>query len=154
MRALLQRVTEAGIGLVDEDGSEAFLISIGPGLVVLVCTEKADTPETAEYFARKISNLRVFEDADGKTNLSIKDVGGEALVVSQFTLAADWKKGNRPGFSNAADPDFAERIYLHLVDALKREGVPVKTGKFRSHMRINLINDGPFTLWMQSDEDK
>ncbi len=151
MRALLQRVTEARVGLVGDGGAAEDLAAIGRGLVVLVCTEKQDGEDAAAYFARKIANLRVFEDDRGKTNLSIRDVAGEALVVSQFTLAADWKKGNRPGFSGAADPETAERLYMKLVDNLRAEGVAVQTGKFRSHMRIHLVNDGPFTLWMQSD---
>lgn len=112
MRALLQRVTAAGVSLVDDAGVETPLATIGPGLVVLICAEPADTDETAQFFARKVANMRVFEDADGKTNLSIQDVGGQALVISQFTLAADWKRGNRPGFSGAADPETAERLYL------------------------------------------
>ncbi|MEK9673566.1 MAG: D-aminoacyl-tRNA deacylase [Rhodospirillaceae bacterium] len=152
MRALLQRVTRADVGLVGDDGAETPLAAIGPGLVVLVCAEKQDTDETAEFFARKISDLRVFEDDQGKTNLSIKDVGGELLAISQFTLAAEWKKGNRPGFSNAAPPDMAEPLYGRFIEFLKAEGVPVKCGQFRSHMRIDLVNDGPFTLWMSSDD--
>ncbi|MAN78919.1 MAG: D-tyrosyl-tRNA(Tyr) deacylase [Rhodospirillaceae bacterium] len=151
MRALLQRVTEAEVSVVDDTGAEAPLAAIGPGLVVLICAEPADTEETAQYFARKVANMRMFEDVDGKTNLSIQDVGGEALVISQFTLAADWKKGNRPGFSGAADPATAERLYLAFVDYLKTEGVEAATGQFRSHMRVRLANDGPFTIWMDSD---
>ncbi|UTW52346.1 D-tyrosyl-tRNA(Tyr) deacylase [bacterium SCSIO 12827] len=151
MRALLQRVTAAGVSLVDDAGAETPLATIGPGLVVLVCAEPKDTDETAQFFARKIANMRMFEDAEGKTNLSIQDVGGQALVVSQFTLAADWKRGNRPGFSGAADPETAERLYLAFVENLKAEGVEVVTGQFRSHMRVTLTNDGPFTIWMDSD---
>jgi len=151
MRALLQRVTEARVSLVDDGGTETPLAAIGPGLVVLVCAEPADTDETAQFFARKVANMRMFEDAEGKTNLSIQDVGGQALVISQFTLAADWKRGNRPGFSGAADPQTAERLYLKFVDFLRAEGVDAATGKFRSHMRVSLTNDGPFTIWMDSD---
>tara|TARA_R110002072_G_scaffold114651_3_gene244762 strand:+ start:4002 stop:4457 length:456 start_codon:yes stop_codon:yes gene_type:complete len=151
MRALLQRVTAAGVSLVDDAGAETPLAAIGPGLVVLVCAEPKDTDETAQYFARKVANMRVFKDAEGKTNLSVQDVGGQALVISQFTLAADWKRGNRPGFSGAADPQTAERLYLAFADHLKAEGVEVATGRFRSHMRVNLTNDGPFTIWMDSD---
>ncbi|MEP0340117.1 MAG: D-aminoacyl-tRNA deacylase [Alphaproteobacteria bacterium] len=151
MRALLQRVTAAGVSLVDDAGVETPLATIGPGLVVLICAEPADTDETAQYFARKVANMRMFEDADGKTNLSIQDVGGQALVISQFTLAADWKRGNRPGFSGAADPETAERLYLKFVDFLRVEGVDAATGRFRSHMRVTLTNDGPFTIWMDSD---
>ena len=143
MRALLQRVTEASVSLEGEGFSQ-----IGPGLVVLVCTEKGDDEAAADYFARKITNMRLFADGDGKTNLSILDVGGEALVISQFTLAADWRKGNRPGFSAAADPETAQRLYKYLCQRLAGEGVPVMTGKFRSHMAVSLVNDGPMTIWM------
>ena len=147
MRALLQRVTEASVSL---EGNE--LSAIGPGMVVLVCTEKDDTDEDADFFARKIANMRMFADADGKTNLSILDVGGEVLVISQFTLAANWRKGNRPGFSAAADPDKAERHYEYFAKQLAGEGVAVKTGQFRSHMAVSLVNDGPFTIWMDGAE--
>ena len=147
MRALLQRVTEASVSLEGEVFSQ-----IGPGLVVLVCTEKGDDEAAADYFARKIANMRLFADGDGKTNLSILDVGGEALVISQFTLAADWRKGNRPGFSAAADPETAQRLYKYLCQRLAGEGVPVTTGKFRSHMAVSLVNDGPMTIWMDGGE--
>jgi len=147
MKALLQRVAEARVDLEAET-----IARIGPGLVVLICTEKPDTEAEAEHFARKIANMRIFADEDGKTNLSVKDVGGQALVVSQFTLAADWKKGNRPSFSAAADPETAERLYQYFVGKLRAEGVPVETGRFRSHMQIHLVNDGPVTIWMDSGE--
>ncbi len=147
MRVLLQRVTEASVAI---DGD--ILSAIGPGLVVLVCTEKGDEETDADFFARKIANIRLFADAHGKTNLSILDIGGEALVISQFTLAADWRKGNRPGFSAAADPESAERIYEYLCKQLAAEGVPVKTGRFRSHMAVSLVNDGPMTIWMDGGE--
>ena len=145
MRALLQRVSEASVSLEGE-----VLSAIGPGLVVLVCAEKGDDEAQAGFFARKIAKMRLFADAGGKTNLSILDVGGEALVISQFTLAADWRKGNRPGFSAAADPETAERLYEYLCKQLAAEGVPVKTGRFRSHMAVSLVNDGPMTIWMDS----
>ncbi len=147
MKVLLQRVSEAGVSLEGETIAE-----IGPGMVVLVCTEKDDSDADADYFARKVANIRLFADEDGKTNLSILDVGGEALVISQFTLAADWKKGNRPGFSRVADPETAERHYEYFCKQLDQEGVPVKTGKFRSHMAVSLTNDGPMTIWMDSKE--
>ena len=147
MRALLQRVSEASVSLEGE-----VLSTIGPGLVVLVCTEKGDDEAQADFFARKIAKMRLFADADGKTNLAILDVGGEALIISQFTLAADWRKGNRPGFSAAADPETAERLYEYLCRQLAAEGVPVKTGRFRSHMAVSLVNDGPMTIWMDSRE--
>ena len=146
MKALLQRVSEASVGL---DGET--IAAIGQGLLVLVCTEREDGEAQADFFARKIANIRLFADADGKTNLSILDVGGEALVISQFTLAADWRKGNRPGFSRVADPETAEKHYEYFCKQLAAEGVPVKTGKFRSHMAVNLVNDGPMTLWMDSN---
>ena len=147
MRALLQRVSEASVSLEGE-----VLSAIGPGLVVLVCAEKGDDEAQAGFFARKIANMRLFADAGGKTNLAILDVGGEALIISQFTLAADWRKGNRPGFSAAADPETAERLYEYLCKQLAAEGVPVKTGRFRSHMAVSLVNDGPMTIWMDSGE--
>ena len=145
MRVLLQRVSEASVAIEGE-----ILSAIGPGLLVLICTEKGDDEADADFFARKIANIRLFADADGKTNLSILDVGGAALVISQFTLAADWRKGNRPGFSAAADPETAERIYEYLCKQLAAEGVPLKTGRFRSHMAVSLVNDGPMTIWMGS----
>ena len=127
-----------------------MLSAIGAGLVVLVCTDREDIDEDADFFARKIANMRLFADEEGKTNLSILDVGGEALVISQFTLAANWRKGNRPGFSAAADPEQAEKHYQYFCNQLAAEGVPVKTGKFRSHMAVSLVNDGPLTIWMDS----
>ena len=145
MKALLQRVSEASVSLEGD-----VLSAIGPGLVVLVCTDREDTDADADFFARKIANMRLFADADGKSNLSLLDVGGEALVISQFTLAANWRKGNRPGFSAAADPEMAEKHYEYFCKRLAAEGVPVKTGKFRSHMAVSLVNDGPVTIWMDS----
>ena len=145
MRALLQRVTEASVTVDGEAVGE-----IGPGLVVLLCAEKGDAEDECAYFARKIADMRVFADADGKTNLSINDVSGAVLVVSQFTLAAEWRKGNRPGFSRAADPDTAERLYNHFCACLRGEGVPVETGRFGAMMQVSLTNDGPITIWMDS----
>ena len=147
MRALLQRVSEASVSLEGE-----VLAAIGPGLVVLVCAEKGDDEAQAGFFARKIANMRLFADAGGKTNLAILDVGGEALVISQFTLAADWRRGNRPGFSAAADPETAQRLYDYLCKQLAAEGVPVKTGRFRSHMAVSLVNDGPMTILIDTDD--
>ena len=147
MKALLQRVSQASVGLAGDT-----IAAIGPGLVVLVCAEKTDGEGDADFFARKIASMRLFADAAGKTNLSLKDVKGEALVISQFTLIADWRKGNRPSFSDAADPETAERLYLYFCEKLKAEGVPVKTGKFRSNMQVSLVNDGPVTIWMDGGE--
>jgi D-tyrosyl-tRNA(Tyr) deacylase len=147
MKAVLQRVAEARVDLKDE-----AVAAIGPGLVVLVCAEKTDAEADADFFARKIAHMRLFADTEGKTNLSLKDVQGEALVISQFTLAAEWRKGNRPGFSAAADPETAERLYEYFCGKLVAEGVPVKKGRFRSHMRVALVNDGPMTIWMDGGD--
>jgi len=149
MKALLQRVTEARAIWVDTGD---VLGEIGPGLAVLVCTEPGDGNDEVAFFARKVVNMRLFEDEQGKMNRSILDVGGSVLVVSQFTLIADWHKGNRPSFSAAADPEMAEDIYEKLVTAIEALGVPVATGRFRSHMQIELTNDGPVTIWMDSSD--
>lgn len=146
MRVVLQRVTEASVSINGE-----VLSAIGPGILALVCIEKGDDEAQADFFARKVANIRMFADVDGKTNLSILDTGGETLIISQFTLAADWRKGNRPGFSNSADPETAERLYEYLCKQLAAEGVPLKFGRFRSHMLVSLVNDGPMTIWMDSD---
>ena len=146
MRALLQRVKEASVTV---DGETVG--AIGPGLVVLHCVEQGDGPEQVDYLARKIANLRIFADDAGKTNRSVLDIGGAALVVSQFTLAADWKKGNRPGFSRAAAPDLAEALYNYFCRALEGYGVPVETGRFAASMQVSLVNDGPFTIWMDTE---
>jgi len=149
VKALLQRVSKARAILVDTGD---VLGGIGPGLTVLVCSDPDDGLEEVEFFARKIVNMRLFEDDDGKMNRSVLDVGGAILVVSQFTLAAEWRKGNRPSFSNAAAPELAETLYGKLVTAISELGVPVQTGRFRSHMQIDLINDGPVTIWMNSKD--
>ena len=147
MRVLVQRVSEAEVRV----GGET-VACIGPGLLVFVCAMAGDGEEEAAYLARKIARLRMFADEAGKTNLSLGEVGGAALVVSQFTLAAEWRKGNRPGFSRAAEPKMAEALYEHFCDRLAAEGVPVKTGQFGAMMKVNLVNDGPFTMWMDSDQ--
>lgn len=147
MRALLQRVTEAAVVVDDETVG-----TIGPGLLVLLCAEHGDTEDEARYFAGKIARMRLFPDEAGKTNLSVLDGKGSALVVSQFTLAADWRKGNRPGFSRAAAPDVAKALYERFCALLADEGVPVETGRFAASMTVSLVNDGPFTIWMDSRE--
>lgn len=156
---LIQRVTEAAVrvdhtvhGRPMEDPIEAPVGAIGPGLLVLVCAMKGDADEDAEFLARKIAALRIFADDNGKMNRSLRDVGGGALVVSQFTLAAEWRKGNRPGFSSAADPVEGARLYDLFCDALRRQEVPVETGTFTAHMHVSLVNDGPVTIWMDSRE--
>jgi D-tyrosyl-tRNA(Tyr) deacylase len=145
MRILLQRVTEASVSIEEEVFS-----SIGSGLLALVCIEKGDDEAQIESFAHKVANIRLFTDDKGKVNLSILDTGGETLVISQFTLAANLKKGNRPGFSNSADPEVAEHLCDLFCKQLAAEGVPLKVGKFRSHMSVSLVNDGPMTIWMDS----
>jgi len=147
MRTLIQRVSEASV-VVDGD----TIGHIGNGLLVLVCAMGGDTDEQAEYLARKVANLRIFEDEQGKMNRSIQEVGGAALVVSQFTLAADTSRGNRPGFSSAARPEDGERLYQRFCDLLSDHGVPVQTGQFGADMKVKLVNDGPVTIWLDTAE--
>lgn len=146
MRVVIQRVQEASVSVGGEE-----IAAIGPGLLILICAVRGDGEAQAGFLAGKIAKLRIFADDEGKTNLSVRDVGGEALVVSQFTLAADWRKGNRPGFSKAAAPDEGARLYDHFCQALAGEGVPVKTGRFGALMQVSLVNDGPFTLSLDTD---
>lgn len=145
MRAVLQRVTEARVQV---DGK--LIGETGKGFLILVCAMGGDSEVQAEKLAAKVAKLRVFKDEQGKMNLSIRDIGGGALVVSQFTLAADLR-GNRPGFSTAAPPAEGERLYLHFSQALEREGVPVANGQFGADMAVSLVNDGPVTIWMDTD---
>ncbi|GAA0289938.1 D-aminoacyl-tRNA deacylase [Rhodovulum strictum] len=145
MRALVQRVSEAAVRV---DGE--VLGQIGPGLMILVCAMTADTEAEAEKLAARIARMRIFRDADGKMNLSVLDTGGAALVISQFTLAADTSRGNRPGFSAAAPPEQGERLYEHFVRALAAQGVPVAKGRFGADMKVSLVNDGPVTIWIES----
>ena len=146
MRALLQRVTQAEVRV---DG--ALIGATGPGFLILVCAMAGDTEAQAEKLAAKIAKLRVFKDDQGKMNLSVRDIGGGALVVSQFTLAADLR-GNRPGFSTAAPPDVGQALYLHFARALAEQGIPVETGQFGADMAVSLLNDGPVTIWMDTDQ--
>ena len=145
MKTLVQRVSEAAVTV---EGRE--LGAIGPGLLVLVCAVRGDGEEQAAHLARKIAALRIFEDEAGKMNRSLLDVGGSALVVSQFTLAADLSRGNRPGFSRAAPPEEAKALYERFAVLLGGHGVPVETGEFGAHMAVRLINDGPVTIWMDT----
>ena len=147
MRTLIQRVSEASV-VVDGD----TISQIDNGLLVLVCAMSGDTDEQAEYLARKVANLRIFDDEQGKMNRSIQDIDGAALVVSQFTLAADTSRGNRPGFSSAARPEDGERLYQRFCDLLSDHGVPVQTGKFGADMKVRLVNDGPVTIWLDTQE--
>ncbi len=145
MRALLQRVSEASVTVEGERIAE-----IGPGLLILVCAMQGDTEEAARRLAAKVARLRIFRDAEGRMNLSVRDAGGAALVVSQFTLAADTARGNRPGFSQAAPPEEGERLYKLFAEALAGEGLPVQTGRFGADMKVALVNDGPVTIWLEA----
>ncbi|SLN32740.1 D-tyrosyl-tRNA(Tyr) deacylase [Roseovarius litorisediminis] len=145
MRALLQRVTHASVRV---DGQ--VIGKTGPGLLVLICAMQGDTPAQAERLAAKIAKLRIFKDEADKMNHSVLDAGGSALVISQFTLAADTSRGNRPGFSSAASPETGKQLYLYFADQLAAQGVPVETGKFGADMKVELLNDGPVTIWMES----
>ena len=125
---------------------------IGAGLLVLLGIGPDDDDATVDALARRVTELRIFDDADGRTNLSLADVGGAALVVSQFTLYADTRRGRRPGFTGAAAPKLAERLYLRFADALRDLGVEVATGRFGAVMAVELVNDGPFTIWLDTAE--
>jgi len=146
MRALLQRVSSAK---VEVDG--VIVGQCGQGLLILICAMDGDTDDRAEALAQKISKLRIFKDEDGKMNRSVLDIGGSALVVSQFTLAADTKRGNRPGFSSAAPPALGEKLYEHFARCLRKLGVSVETGTFGADMQVSLTNDGPVTIWLDQD---
>lgn len=145
MRALIQRVTEARVAVAGET-----LGAIGGGLLVLVCAMQGDVEDDARTLAAKIAKLRIFRDHAGRMNLSVRDAGGGVLVVSQFTLAADTSRGNRPGFSNAAPPDLGQHLYEHFSDQLAAEGLAVERGRFGADMAVHLINDGPVTIWMDT----
>ncbi|TCO72993.1 D-aminoacyl-tRNA deacylase [Rhodovulum euryhalinum] len=145
MRALVQRVSEAAVRV---DGE--VLGQIGPGLMILVCAMANDTEAEAEKLAARIARMRIFRDSAGKMNLSLLDTGGAALVISQFTLAADTSRGNRPGFSAAAPPDRGEGLYTHFAGALAAQGVAVATGRFGADMKVALVNDGPVTIWIEA----
>jgi D-tyrosyl-tRNA(Tyr) deacylase len=144
MRAVIQRVSEARAVVGDETVGE-----IGPGLCILLGVGNSDNEDRASQLARKIANLRIFEDAEGKMNRSATDAGGAFLVVSQFTLYGDCRKGNRPSFTDAAPPAEAERLYVHFTDQLRQSGAPVTTGRFQAHMKLALVNDGPVTIVLE-----
>lgn len=145
MRALLQRTTGARVRV---DG--ATVGEIGKGLVVLLGVGPGDDEAVADALARRVAELRIFDDAGGRTNLSLLDVGGAALVVSQFTLYADTRRGRRPGFTGAAAPELAQRLYGRFVGALDALGVATATGRFGEVMAVELVNDGPFTIWLDT----
>ena len=145
MRAVVQRVSESSVAVGPE-----VVGRIGRGLLVLLGVAKTDTERESDYLAEKIVNLRIFEDEGGRLNRSLIEVGGEVLIVSQFTLLADCRKGRRPSFTAAADPDQANRLYEHFVKRTAAAGVPVKTGRFQALMQVTLVNDGPVTLIIES----
>ncbi len=146
MRAIIQKVTQASVVVDEEKISE-----INDGYLILLAVKETDTDEDLAYIQRKISNLRIFEDEEGKLNLSLKDKGGEILLVSQFTLYGDVRKGNRPSFTQSANLDKANDYYLKLRDNLIGEGFKVETGKFQAHMQVSLTNDGPVTIILDSE---
>jgi D-tyrosyl-tRNA(Tyr) deacylase len=147
VRALLQRTTAARVRVDGETVGE-----IGPGLVVLLGVGPDDDEATADVLARRVTELRIFDDAEGRTNLSLIDTGGAVLVVSQFTLYADTRRGRRPGFTGAAPPELAERLYERFAEALRGLSVAVATGRFGAVMAVELVNDGPFTIWLDTAE--
>ena len=128
--------------------------SIGPGLLVLLGVGRGDTEEDAAYLVEKVVNLRIFSDAEGKFNLSALEVRGELLLVSQFTLYADTRKGRRPSFTDAAGPEVAEAMFQRLVEVFRATGLKVATGRFQAHMLVNLVNDGPVTIFLDSVEQR
>ena len=141
MKLVIQRVKHASVTV---DGNVTG--KIGKGFLVLIGIANSDTKEIADQYLKKLLNLRIFEDENGKTNLSLKDVNGELLLVSQFTLYADCRKGNRPSFINAGAPDMAEALYEYMIEACRKEIPVVETGIFGADMQVELLNDGPFTI--------
>ncbi len=149
MKAVIQRVREAK---VEVDGKTVG--QIGKGILLLLGVEKGDGERDADWLAEKIGNLRIFEDEAGKMNLSVKEIAGELLTVSQFTLAGNCAKGRRPSFDSAAPPEEANRLYEYFVGELRRLGLPVETGVFQAMMQVSLINDGPVTFILESPAKK
>ena len=156
MRIVLQRVSHGSVDVLDEETGKRDLTfepqTIGQGYVLLVGVSDTDGDEQIAWLVHKIANLRVFEDENGKMNLSIGSVGGSILSISQFTLFADVHKGNRPSFIKAGAPDHAKQVWLRFNDALRAEGLDVKEGRFGAHMRVDIANDGPVTIVMDTDE--
>jgi D-tyrosyl-tRNA(Tyr) deacylase len=147
MRVLLQRVESASVEVERER-----IAAIGQGLLVLLGVAGSDDDSTADQLAARVAALRIFRDEDGRTNRSVVEVGGSALVVSQFTLYADTSRGRRPGFTDAGPPELAERLYRRFAEALQAAGIEdVELGAFGSEMRVELVNDGPFTIWLDTD---
>ena len=146
MRALIQRVTEAKVSV-----DESTIVSIRKGLLAFVGISRTDTTLDADYVLGKVLGLRIFPDDDGKMNRNVEEAGGALLVVSQFTLYGDCRKGRRPSFDNAAPPEQALALYNYLVESARRGPVRVETGVFQAHMQVHLINDGPVTIWIESE---
>ncbi len=144
MRALIQRVKSGKVSIEDRT-----IVSIGPGLVILLGIGQGDGEAQANFLAEKIASMRIFEDELGKFNLSILDKGGEAVVVSQFTLYADTRKGRRPSFTEAAAPEIAAPLVEKFSEVLRRKGIPTQTGVFGAHMLVEIENDGPVTIWLE-----
>ncbi len=141
MKIVVQRVKNASVKIDDRIYSQ-----INAGMLILFCAEKGDTEDKLNWMANKVMSLRIFEDENGKMNKSIKDINGDILVVSQFTLAADCKKGTRPSFDNAENPDAAKNLYEKFLNILKEDGINIKTGVFAAMMDVSLVNDGPVTF--------
>ena len=146
MRALIQRVSEAYV-VIEGD----VVGKIGEGLLILVCAMRGDDEAVGSKLAQKISKLRIFRDDQGRMNRSLQNIGGSALIVSQFTLGADTSRGNRPGFSMSAAPDEGQRLYEAFVEDFKALGIPIETGQFGADMKVSLVNDGPVTIWMDTE---
>ena len=147
MKFVIQRVTDAKVSV---DGK--VVGKIGKGFMVLIGIAGTDTVEIADKMIKKLIGMRIFEDENGKTNLALKDVGGELLLISQFTLYSDCKKGNRPSFVNAGAPDMADEMYQYIISQCKKEIEVVEKGIFGADMKVSLVNDGPFTIVLDSDE--
>lgn len=147
MRFLVQRVTQASVEVEHQ-----VIGSIGKGFLVFVGISNTDTEEIADKMVKKLIGLRIFEDENGKTNLDIRTVGGELLIISQFTLYADCRKGNRPSFIHAGAPDLADELYRYIIRRCRQEIAKVEEGSFGAEMKVSLLNDGPFSIWLDSEE--
>lgn len=147
MRFLIQRVNKAAVS-----AEQKTVGQIDKGFLIFVGISDTDTTQTADQMIKKAMNLRIFEDAEGKTNLSLKDVNGQCLIISQFTLYASCRKGNRPSFTKAGPPDIAENLYQYILEKANEYGISVQSGLFGADMKVTLENNGPFTIWLDSEE--